>query len=157
MSSCLTMGMTRCARPLCVHSLAQGHLRHPPFYSVQPENATAMAQRGEFSPGNKEHWRLIQSHRMPLPLLVSPSPIPACACQACRSEQCCTLTSAHDGDILAGHSAPRDGQGQCGGTSPVSSRGGSGEYWCCDRSGYSQDTSLLGLQMKEPGQILTPK
>lgn len=30
LSLCLTMGMSRCARLLCVYSLAQGHLRHPP-------------------------------------------------------------------------------------------------------------------------------
>lgn len=45
-------------------------------------------------------------------------------------------------------------QGLCCETSPVSSRHGSEEYLCWDRSGFCQDMSFLGLPIKEKGHIL---
>lgn len=54
---------------------------HQGCSSAQAVGAMAMAQRGQFSSGNKEHWCLIQSHSRSCPVLVSPSPIPACACR----------------------------------------------------------------------------
>lgn len=45
-------------------------------------------------------------------------------------------------------------QGLCRDTSPVSSRHGSGEYLCWDRSGFCQDMSFLGLPIKEQGHVL---
>lgn len=48
-------------------------------------------------------------------------------------------------------------QGMCCDTSPVSSRHGSGEYLCWDRSGFCQDMSFLGLLIKEQGHVLPRK
>lgn len=157
LSLCLTMSMSRCVpgSSVCtawhwgILGTCQG------CSSVQDVGAMAVAQRGLFSSRNKKHWCLIQAGSAlswSLLSLYLPAPARGAGQSSVAPQLHLTVETPLQGTV------PLEmGKGCAVTPAQLQAELAVGNIGAGMDLGTCQDTSFFGLQMKEPGQILTPK